>query len=70
MEDVIVTVEDLAPAGMCPSGAKTWADARGLDFKGFLKNGCPVSFLRALNCPYANRACDQAEARAAARGTK
>lgn len=62
---VLVTPRDVAAAGLCISGARQWATARGVDFATFLKEGLSVDELREANCPLCNRACDQAEARAA-----
>lgn len=62
---VRVMPRDLPPVGLCLTGARQWATAHGVDFGTFLKEGLSVEVLRAANCPLCNRACDQAEARAA-----
>ena len=36
-----VTIDDVRRAGHCARGAKAWFDARGLDFRAFLRDGIP-----------------------------
>jgi arsenate reductase-like glutaredoxin family protein len=35
----IVTIQDIRDAGYCPSGARRWFEAHGLDFRDFMANG-------------------------------
>lgn len=63
-EEIRVTPRDAVKAGLCMTGARQWAELNHLDFAGFMRDGIRLSVLRAVNCPLANRACDQAELRA------
>lgn len=44
---LIVTMTDIALAGYCPSGARSWFGRKELDFRGFLKNGIAAEDLLA-----------------------
>lgn len=64
MTDVIrVMPGDAVKAGLCLAGARQWAALHNLDFGEFIREGTPLAVLRAINCPLASRACDQAELR-------
>lgn len=67
--DIIATTDDLIPAGVCPTGMKQWAIARGLNFQELVRNGLSVRELRETGCPYAAKVADAAERRVAAGGT-
>lgn len=53
--DPIVRITDIVRAGYCPSGARRWFTANGLDFRDFMKNGIPASVLTATGCAMADR---------------
>lgn len=50
-----LTVNDVRAAGFCARGMKTWFDARGLDFRTFLKEGMAIEDAAALNDALAER---------------
>lgn len=62
-EEIRVTPRDAVKAGLCIAGARQWAELNNLDFNEFMRIGTKVTVLRALKCPLAARACDQAEKR-------
>lgn len=64
MTEIRVMPADLPTAGLCVTGARTWFANNGLDFKQFIREGTPVSEMRATGCPLGERACIAAEARA------
>lgn len=64
-KDIVATMEDLIPAGVCPSGMRRWAEARGWDFRDLVNGGVKVQELRDTGCPYAARVADAAERRVA-----
>lgn len=66
--DIIATVDDLVPAGLCATGLKTWARARGWDFKKLVAEGITVKELRDTGCPYAEKVAAQAIRRTKAGG--
>lgn len=55
---------DLPPAGLCVTGARDWFAEHNLDFREFIREGTPISVMRATECPLAERACVVAENRA------
>ena len=63
MEDLTITVNDLRKAGYCLAGARRWAQARGLDFRIFVRDGIPASRLRDLNDALADAVISRTEAR-------
>lgn len=46
-DDLIITIADIRKAGLCARGARRWAEAQGIDFARFLKEGVPASVLLA-----------------------
>ncbi len=50
-----ITVTDVRAAGFCARGMKSWFDARGLDFRTFVKEGMAVEDAAALNDALAER---------------
>jgi hypothetical protein len=48
VDDVVVRIEHVRACGMCCHGTKAWFEARGLDFRAFLKDGAPASEVEAL----------------------
>ena len=60
-EDIIITIADFRVVGICPR-SRHWFAKHGLDWKSFVKNGIPLSELRATNDHQAN--VDRLEAKA------
>lgn len=60
---MIVIYDDIAKAGYCASGAKTWFAAHGLDFRDFLKNGLDASVFEATGDAMALRVVETAKRR-------
>lgn len=44
---MIITIDDIAKAGLCGSGARRWFHNYGLDFRDFMKNGIDAEVLLA-----------------------
>jgi hypothetical protein len=59
----LVTISDMRKAGYCPTGARRWFEAHGLDFRDFLKHGIDIEVLRATGDAFAVRAIELHEAR-------
>ena len=47
MTEARVTIDDIRAAGHCASGAKTWLQRHGFDFRAFLRDGATEAELLA-----------------------
>lgn len=56
--DPIITIADIRAAGHCVSGAKTWLQGYGFDWRAFLRDGLPASELLATGGAEAKRVVD------------
>ena len=56
--DPVLKAHDVAPFA-CRGGIKRFCEASGLDYAIFLKEGYPLSKLRAVGCAVANAAFDK-----------
>jgi hypothetical protein len=65
LDDVIVTVQDLAVLGYCRKGSRHFFAQQGLDWGHFLDNGIPASTLKATNDVMADALIEQAKRRVA-----
>lgn len=57
-----ITITDVRRAGYCPSGARRWAGANGIDFRAFLKDGIEDAELLATGDAMAMRVVSRARA--------
>lgn len=48
-DDLIVTTEDCAAAGLCVTGSWTWFRLRGLNYRKFVAHGMSVRELRTFD---------------------
>lgn len=62
MTDIRVTPADVVNSGSCVRGARQWFTLHGMadQFRTFIREGVPLADIQALNCPIANRACEEA----------
>lgn len=57
-DDPIITIADIRAASHCVSGAKTWLQGHGFDWRAFLRDGLPASKLLATGSDEAKRVVD------------
>lgn len=50
-----VTIVHMRKAGFCAHGAKVWFEARGMDFKDFIRNGADIDVAKGMGDPMADR---------------
>ncbi len=62
MSEIRVTPADVVNSGSCVRGARQWFALNGMadQFRTFIRDGVPLETIQALNCPIANRACEEA----------
>lgn len=60
LEGVVVTKEDCAKLGFCPSGIRRWMTQHGKDLRTFLRHGMPAEEMAALDDAHGNRAIEAA----------
>jgi hypothetical protein len=66
-DDIVVTVNDFRSSGICPK-ARLWFEKNGLDWRDFVRNGIPVSKLKAVGDQMTNIERVEAAARSRMNG--
>lgn len=61
MTEVRVYMRHVRAARFCRGGFRAWCAQNGIDHRE-IRDGYPVHKLRTLDCSFANRVCDLAEA--------
>lgn len=58
-----ITIDDIAAAGHCAKGARSWFRTMNLDFAAFRKDGIPASDLLATGDALAEQVVSRAQSR-------
>lgn len=63
MAPLTVKMVDVRAAHMCSRGTREWARLNGFDYKQFLREGCPIEQVEAVDCEMSRQVCKAARER-------